>query len=164
MLAAILATGLFMIGWPALSASAAGGPDLAAGKSASASGANGACVAKNVTDGDRSTYGGSAGSAFPQSTTVDLGAVRSVDHLVLKLPPATARDARTGTLSVLDSTDNGAYGQLVASRGYAFDLATGNHVTIALPAHAGTRYPRLTATADTGRPAAQVSEFEAYGS
>ncbi|MFD7162643.1 hypothetical protein [Streptomyces violascens] len=87
-----------------------------------------------------------------------------MDHQILKLPPATARGARAGTLSVLGSTDNGAYGQLVASRGHAFDPATGNQVTIALPAHAGTRYPRLTATADTGRPAAQVSEFEAYGS
>ncbi|MFI6474795.1 discoidin domain-containing protein [Streptomyces sp. NPDC050516] len=139
-------------------------PDLAKGRPVTETSHTQVYDAAKAVDGDANSYWESANNAFPQSITVDLGSVRSVDHLVLKLPPATAWGARTETLSVLGSADNGSYGQLVASRGYTFDPATGNQVTIALPANTSTRQLRLTVTANTGWPAAQFSEFEAYGS
>jgi hypothetical protein len=48
-------------------------------------------------------------------------------------------------------------------RGYAFDPATGNTVTITFPA-ATVRYVRLNVTANTGWSATQASEFEVYQS
>jgi hypothetical protein len=80
---------------------------------------------------------------------------------VLKLPPATAWATRTETLSVLGSTDNGTYSTLKASAGYTFNPSSGNAVTLTLTPRS-TRYLRLTFTANTGWPAAQLSELEAY--
>ncbi|MFB7747372.1 MULTISPECIES: discoidin domain-containing protein [unclassified Streptomyces] len=137
-------------------------PDLAKGRPVAETSHTQVYDAAKAVDGDANTYWESANNAFPQSITVDLGSVRAVGKLVLKLPPATAWGARTQTLSVLGSADNGTYGQLVASRGCTFDPATGNQVAISLPAGTSTRYLRLTVTANTGWPAAQFSEFEAY--
>lgn len=52
----------------------------------------------------------------------------------------------------------------VGSQGHCFDPATGNTVTVALPAGTGLRYLRLNVTANTGWPAGQFSEVEAYPS
>src|SRR6185369_14588621 len=40
----------------------------------------------NLIDGDPGTYFESANNAFPQTVTLDLGAERSVDRLVVRLP------------------------------------------------------------------------------
>ncbi|MEU9972213.1 discoidin domain-containing protein [Streptomyces sp. NPDC051014] len=116
----------------------------------------------NATDGDTSTYWESANNAFPQWLQVDLGAAATVGRIVLRLPPATAWAARTQTLSVQGSTDGGTFTQLLASTSRTFDPATGNTATLTLPT-ATTRYVRLTFTANTGWPAAQVAEFQVYG-
>ena len=50
----------------------------------------------------------------------------------------------------------------MASRGYDFNPASANTVTIDFTA-ATTRYVRLRITANTGWPAAQLSEFEVHG-
>lgn len=50
---------------------------------------------------------------------------------------------------------------LVAPRDYRFDPASGNTVTVTLPG-TGVRYVRLHVTGNTGWPAAQFSEVEAY--
>ncbi|MET9942080.1 discoidin domain-containing protein, partial [Streptomyces halstedii] len=101
--------------------------------------------------------------AFPQSLTVDLGAPKALKRLVLKLPPAAAWATRTQTLTVSGSTDGGTYGTLKPSAGYTFDPSSGNTATVSLP---GTpvRHLRLTFTGNTGWPAAQLSELEAYTS
>ncbi|MFF8725760.1 discoidin domain-containing protein [Streptomyces sp. NPDC015171] len=117
----------------------------------------------NTTDGDAGTYWESANNAFPQWVQVDLGAPAGVRRIVLRLPPATAWAARTQTLSVQGSTDGGTFAQLLAPSGRTFDPATGNTVTLTLPATATTRYVRLTFTANTGWPAGQVSEFQVFG-
>lgn len=70
--------------------------------------------------------------------------METVRRLVLKLPPSSAWGARTQTLTVLGSTDNTTY------------------ATVSLPSGAGLRYLRLSASANTGRPAGQFSEVEAY--
>ena len=80
--------------------------------------------------------------------------------MVLKLPPGWA--TRTQTLAVLGSTDGSSYTTLSARPAYTFDPATGNTV-IDQPAR---RRPPLRAadlTANTGWPAAQLSELEVYG-
>lgn len=117
--------------------------------------------ASNTVDGNANTYWESANNAFPQSVTVDLGASKAVKRVVLKLPPASAWAGRTQTLSILGSTDNNAYTTLKSSAAYTFDPASGNTATVTLPG-TSTRYLRVTLTGNTGWPAAQLSELEAY--
>jgi hypothetical protein len=137
--------------------------NLAAGRPTSETSHVGVYGSANVVDGNASTYWESANNAFPQSVTVDLGSARSVSRLVLKLPPSSSWQTRTETLSVLGSTDGASYSTVVGSAGYTFNPASGNTVTVSFAA-TSRRYLRLTFTANTGWPAAQLSEFEAYAS
>ncbi|MEV5976441.1 discoidin domain-containing protein [Streptomyces sp. NPDC052114] len=137
--------------------------NLAKGRPATASGSADVYTPGRAVDGDAATYWESTNHAFPQSLTVDLGKAEAVRRLVLKLPPSAAWEARTQTLSVQGSPDGSGYTTLAASKAYRFDPATGNRVTVDLPA--GTpaiRHLRLQVTANTGWPAAQFSEVEAY--
>ncbi|MET8029893.1 galactose-binding domain-containing protein [Streptomyces avermitilis] len=136
--------------------------NLAKGRPATATGSQDVYTPGKAVDGDASTYWESANNAFPQAWTVDLGSSQAVRRLVLKLPPATAWQARTQTLSVQGSTDGSAYSTVVASQGYRFDPATGNTATVTLPGGTNLRYLKLNVTANTGWPAAQFSEVEAY--
>ncbi|MBM9509067.1 discoidin domain-containing protein [Actinacidiphila acididurans] len=140
------------------------GTNLALHKAVSDTGHTQTYVASNAVDGDANSYWESTDNAFPQSLTVDLGSAQQVGRLVLKLPPATAWGARTQTLSVLGSTDGSSYTTLAGSAGYRFDPASGNAATITLSSHPSVRYLRLTFTGNTGWPAGQLSEFEAYSS
>ncbi len=134
--------------------------NLARGRTATATGSQDVYTPGKAVDGDANTYWESANHAFPQSLRVDLGSTRTVRRLVLKLPPQAAWQARTQTLSVQGSTDGSAYATLVASKDYRFDPATGNTVTI--PVSGSVRHLRLHVTGNTGWPAAQFSEVEAY--
>ncbi|MCX4387405.1 discoidin domain-containing protein [Micromonospora peucetia] len=136
------------------------GGNLAQGRPVTATSANQNYVAANAVDGNAASYWESANNAFPQSLTVDLGATRTVDRVVLKLPAGWER--RTQTLSVLGSTDGSSWATLAGSAGHTFDPAGGNTVSIPLPA-GDRRFVRLTVTGNTGWPAAQLSEFEVYG-
>ncbi|XVQ87887.1 discoidin domain-containing protein [Microbispora siamensis] len=137
--------------------------NLARGKTVTATSSTQTYVPASAVDGDANTYWESANNAFPQTLTVDLGASVTVGRVVLKLPPSAAWGSRTQTLSVLGSTDGTTYTTIAGPAGYTFDPATGNTVTVALPA-AARRYLRLNVTGNTGWPAAQISEFEAYAS
>jgi hypothetical protein len=137
--------------------------NLAKGHPATDTGHADVYVASNAVDGDAGTYWESTDNAFPQSLTVDLGSAQTVGRLVLKLPPASAWATRTETLSVLGSTDDSSFTTLKGSAGYTFDPSSGNSVTVNVTP-ASTRYLRLTFTANTGWPAAQLSELEAYAS
>ncbi|MGW7263938.1 discoidin domain-containing protein [Streptomyces sp. NPDC054842] len=136
--------------------------NLAKGRPATASGSQDVYTPGKAVDGDATTYWESANNAFPQSWTVDLGSAQGVRRAVLKLPPAAAWQARTQTLSVQGSTDGSAYATVVAPQDYRFDPASGNTVTVSLPSGTNLRYLRLHVTANTGWPAAQFSEVEAY--
>ncbi|MBB6414773.1 streptogramin lyase [Streptomyces sp. AK010] len=81
---------------------------------------------------------------------------------MLKLPPQAAWQARTQTLSVQGSADGPAWSTVVAAKDHRFDPASGNTVTVPLPAGRNLRHLRLRVTANTGWPAAQFSEVEAY--
>ncbi|GIH94209.1 discoidin domain-containing protein [Planobispora siamensis] len=145
---------------PVSPASAAGGPNLAAGRPAAASASNGPYTPGNVNDGNQSTYWEGPNNAFPQWVRVDLGASTSVDQVVVKLPPSW--EARTQTFAVQGSADGTSYTTLAGSAAHAFSPGAGNTVTVNFPA-AEARYVRLNVTANTGWPAAQVAELEVYG-
>ncbi|MGF0175199.1 discoidin domain-containing protein [Streptomyces sp. Marseille-Q5077] len=136
--------------------------NLAKGRPASATGSQDVYTPGRAADGDANSYWESANNAFPQSWTVDLGTPEAVRRLVLKLPPQPAWQARTQTLSVQGSTDGSTYSTVVAAKDYRLDPATGNTVTVSLPSGTSLRHLRLHVTANTGWPAAQFSEVEAY--
>ncbi|MEE1751637.1 discoidin domain-containing protein [Streptomyces sp. SP18CS02] len=158
-LAAGLTTALLLIGLPSLTATAAGGPDIAAGKPAAAGSSNGEHTAAAITDGNRATYWESAGGALPQWVQADLGAAHRVDEVVLALPAGW--ESRTQTLSVQGSADGTGFSTLRNSAAYGFAPGTGNTVTIGFPA-AQTRFVRVHITANTGWPAAQLAELEVH--
>ncbi|GAB2597033.1 hypothetical protein Aab01nite_72500 [Paractinoplanes abujensis] len=158
----ILAAALVAAGLSAPPAHAAGGPNLAQGKAATASGTNGPYGAGNVTDGNASSYWESPNNSFPQWVQVDLGSAVAVDQVKLKLPPPADWATRTQTLSVLGSTNNSTWSTLSAGAGRTFNPGSGNTVTVDFTA-ATVRYVRVNVTANTGWPAAQLSELEVYG-
>ena len=162
LLAAAIAATLVTIAIPSSPASAAG-PNLAAGKTFTASSVADVYGAGNAGDGNANSYWESQNNAFPQWLQVDLGASVSVNQVVLKLPPAAAWQTRTETLAVQGSTTNANFADLKSSAGYVFNPSSGNTVTIDFGA-ATTRYLRLSITGNTGWPAGQISEFEAYTS
>ncbi|MGW9590627.1 discoidin domain-containing protein [Streptomyces chartreusis] len=136
--------------------------NLAKGRPATATGSQDVYTPGKAVDGDANSYWESGNNAFPQSLTVDLGSREAVRRLVLKLPPSSAWGARTQTVTVLGSTDGSNFSTVVGPTGYRFDPSTGNTVTVALPAGTGLRHLRLSVSANTGWPAAQFSEVEAY--
>ncbi|NUS12491.1 MAG: carbohydrate-binding protein [Streptomyces sp.] len=154
-------------GWNlnSLAFAAPGGPtapsNLAAGRPTSESSHTDVYPSSHVTDGDRNSYWESAGNAFPQWVQVDLGSARSASRVVLQLPAGWG--ARTQTLSLLGSTDGSAFSTLKASAAVTFDPASGNTATLTFPATT-QRYFRVNVTANTGWPAAQLSEFQVWSS
>ncbi|MEV5384714.1 discoidin domain-containing protein [Streptomyces sp. NPDC052721] len=136
--------------------------NLAKGRPATATGSQDVYTPGKAVDGDANSYWESANNAFPQSLTVDLGSSYAVRRLVLKVPPSSAWGARTQTVTVLGSTDGSGYSTVLGAQGYRFDPATGNTATVTLPSGTNLRYLRLTVTANTGWPAGQFSEVEAY--
>ncbi|MEU6121294.1 discoidin domain-containing protein [Streptomyces sp. NPDC047123] len=139
------------------------GRNLAQGRPATATGSVDVYTPGKAVDGDAGTYWESTNHAFPQSITVDLGKAEAVRRLVLKLPPSAAWGARSQTLTVQGSTDGATYRTLADAKAYRFDPASGNKVSIDLPAATGqVRHLRLQVTANTGWAAGQFSEIEAY--
>ncbi|MER7459957.1 discoidin domain-containing protein [Micromonospora sp. NPDC126480] len=136
------------------------GGNLALGRPVTATSSTQTYLAANAVDGNAASYWESANNAFPQSITVDLGAARAVDRVVLKLPAGWER--RTQTIAVLGSTDGSSWATLAGPAGRTFDPSSGNAATVALPA-GERRFVRLSFTGNTGWPAGQVAEFEVYG-
>jgi hypothetical protein len=139
------------------------GGNLALGKAASASGFTQSYEPANAVDGNTSTYWESTDNAFPQWFQVDLGSAASVGRLVMDLPPSSAWGARTQTVTIQGSTDGSSWTELAGPKGYSFDPASGNTASASF-SPASVRYLRLTFTANTGWPAGQLSELQAYAS
>lgn len=137
--------------------------NLARGRSVSADSHVEDFVGSHVTDGDAATYWESTKGTdtFPHSIRVDLGAEKSVSKIVLKLPQVADWNSRTQTLSVWGAHNTSNAFTLASSAGYTFDAATGNSVTIRF-SNTATRYIELRFTANSGWPAAQLSELAAY--
>ncbi|GAB3855334.1 choice-of-anchor D domain-containing protein [Dactylosporangium cerinum] len=136
----------------------ASGPNLALGRPTSQSSSTQAYGSGNVVDGNANTYWESANNAFPQWVQVDLGSSVSVGRVTLRLPPSTAWATRTQTVAV---TDGATGATLRGSITVTFDPASGNTAILSFPA-ANVRYLRLVFTANSGWPAGQLSELEAY--
>ena len=138
------------------------GPNLALGASVSAA-HTGGYVPENAVDGSAETYWESPNGAFGQSFVADLGETGTVGRIVLRLPSSADWETRTQTIAIDGSGDGSAFTELVPESDYTFDPADGNTVTIEFdPTEA--RYLRLTFTANSGWPAGQLSEMEAYRS
>ncbi|HWG24370.1 discoidin domain-containing protein, partial [Actinospica sp.] len=120
-------------------------------------------AAANADDGNTSTYWESANGSWPATLTANLGAVDSLSSLVVDLPPSSAWQTRTQTLSVLGSTDNSTWTTLAASATYTFNPSTGNSVSITLPSGTSDQYVRLSFTANSVQNGAQVSELQVVG-
>ena len=134
-------------------------PNLAAGGPTAESSHTQIYASGNAVDADPNSYWESANNAFPQWLQVDLGSALTVRRIVLRLPPSTAWGTRTQTLSVVDGSSQAT---LAGSAGYTFNPATGNTTTITLANPATMRFLRLNFTANTGWPAGQCSDFQAY--
>ena len=132
--------------------------DLAAGKPTSASSTNGGFATANAVDNNTGTYWESANNAFPQWFQVDLGASYQITGLTLALPAGWGQ--RTQTITVQDGS---TLTTIKSQAGYVFDPGSGNTVTITLPGTA-VRYLRLSFAANTGWPAAQLAQLQAYAS
>jgi hypothetical protein len=120
-------------------------------------------VPANAVDGNTSTYWEGTNGAWPTTFTVKLGAVDSLSSLVVDLPPSSAWQTRTQTLSVLGSTNGSSYSTLVGSATYTFNPSTGNTVTIKLPSGTSDQYVELSFTANSVQNGAQMSELEVFG-
>ncbi|BCL25448.1 discoidin domain-containing protein [Streptomyces aurantiacus] len=157
--AAVLTTALLLLGLPSLTAAAtaAAGPNLAAGRPATAGSSHADYAARNITDGDQGTYWQSAGSSLPQWVQTDLGATARVDEVVLRLPAGW--ESRSQTLSVQGSADGTSFTTLKTSASYTFSPGSANTVTVNFPA-AQARHVRIEITANTGWGAAQLAELE----
>lgn len=134
--------------------------NLAAGKPTTATSNVDGFPATNTTDSNTDTYWESAANAFPQSVTVDLQAMTTVSSVILKL--TSGWGGRTENFEVQASADGTTSTTLAAGADYTFDPGTNNN-TITIPfATTSQQYLRVVVTANTGWPAAQLAEFEAY--
>ena len=136
--------------------------NLAAGKPATASSEVPGFPATAVTDSNTDTYWESAANAFPQTLTVDLGSAQTVGRVQLKLNGGWG--GRTETVQVQGSTDGTTFTTLAPTADYAFDPTANNNTVTATFAPTAVRFVRVVVTGNTGWPAAQVAELEAYAS
>src|SRR5688500_18512911 len=113
LLAASLAAAPLAQPAPPAQAAVLAGPNLAAGKPATASSVTQNYAASNVTDGNQNSYWESANNAFPQWVQVDLGASVATNQVVLKLPTANW-GARDQTVAIQGSTDGQNFTDLSA--------------------------------------------------
>lgn len=157
----LLISSWFLAVGPFAPVSAAGGTNLTLGKNVTSSGQSQTYSPDHIKDSNQETYWESTNNTFPQWISVDLGASTSMDQIVLKVPAGW--ETRTQTLAIQGSTNGITFTDIVGSKEYVFNPAVaGNSVTIHFTA-VSTRYVRLNVTANTGWPAAQLSEFEIYG-
>lgn len=156
-LSATLTTSLLMVGWPALNASAAGGPNIAAGHRTAASSAGSGRDAGNIADGEQSTYWEGSGSSLPQWVQSDLGKVTRIDQVTLKLPADWK--SRSQTLSLQGSADGTSFTTLKTSAAYTFAPGSSNKVTISVPA-TRARFVRANITANSASENGQLAELE----
>ena len=136
--------------------------DLALNQPVSASTYTQNYAAANAVDGNTSTYWESVNGTWPAIFTVDLGSSMTLGNVVLDLPPSSAWQTRTQTLSVLGSTNDSTWTTLVASATYTWNPSTGNTVSINLPSGTADRYVELSFTANNVQNGAQLSELEVF--
>ena len=101
--------------------------------------------------------------AFGIERFAQAAAEAGVDGLItVDLPPSSAWQTRTQTLSVLGSANGTSFSTIVASATYTWNPSTGNTVTIPLPAGTSDQYVELSYTANSVQNGAQASEIEIF--
>ncbi len=138
-------------------------PNLALNQPITASSTTSGYPAGNADDGNSSSYWEGTDGTWPTSLAVNLGSAQAIGSVVVTLPPSSAWSTRTQTLSVLGSANGSSWTTLVGSATYTWNPATGNTVTIALPAGTSDQYVELDFSANSVQNGAQVSEFEVFG-
>lgn len=146
---------------------AAGKKNLAKGQPVEASSVIYEFVATKAVDGDVLSYWEGAADSYPNTLTVDLGSVRMISGLAVRLNPKKIWGARTQKFEVATSVDGSNFSALPSAE-YRFDpAANANVVAVAFRSNlaltAKARWVRLTFTANTGAKAGQVAELEIYG-
>jgi hypothetical protein len=145
-------------------ASASGTPtNLSLNTQVSASSYTQVYAPANAVDGNTSTYWESVNGTWPATFTDNLGASHSLSSIVIDLPPSSAWQTRTQTLSVLVSSNGSSYSTVVGSATYTWNPSTGNTVTISLPSGTSAQYVQLSFTANNVQNGAQMSELEVMG-
>ncbi|HYS34498.1 MAG TPA: discoidin domain-containing protein, partial [Pseudonocardiaceae bacterium] len=137
--------------------------NLALNKSISASSYTQNYAPTNANDGNTSSYWEGVNGSWPATLTVDLGSTQTLGNTVIDLPPSTAWQTRTQTLSVLGSANDSTWTTIVASATYTWNPSTGNTVTITFPSGTAYRYVQLNLTANSVQNGAQVSEWQIFG-
>jgi hypothetical protein len=143
-------------------AAGTGTTDLALNAPVTASSSTQTYVPANAVDGNTSTYWEATNATWPSTITVNLGSAKTLGSLTVDLPPSSAWNTRTQTLSVLGSTNGTSFTTLVGSATYTWNPATGNTVTIPLPAGTSDQYVQLSFTANSVQNGAQASEILIY--
>ena len=136
--------------------------NLALNASVTASSYTQTYVPANAVDGNTNTYWEGTNGAWPTTFTVNLGSAKSLGSVVVDLPPSTAWNTRTQTLSVLGSANGSSYSTLVGSATYTWNPSTGNTVTIKLPSGTTEQYIELSFTANSVQNGAQASEIQIF--
>ncbi|MEU1147771.1 discoidin domain-containing protein [Streptomyces sp. NPDC005863] len=134
--------------------------NLALGKTLKASSHTESYVAEHAGDGNRASYWESENGKLPQWIQADLGASVRVDKVVLRVPDGW--EDRSQHLKLQGSTNGSDFTDLTAAEDHAFGDATDHAATLSFDT-ATTRYVRVLISANTGRPAGQLSELEIYG-
>jgi hypothetical protein len=116
----------------------------------------------NAVDGNTSTYWEANNGVWPSTITVNLQSVQTLGSITIDLPPSSAWNTRTQTLSVLGSTNGTSFSTLVSSATYTWNPSTGNTVTIPLPSGTSDQYVELSFTANSVQNGAQASEILIY--
>ncbi len=112
-----------------------------------------------AVDGFINTYWESVNRVFPATLTLDLGAVKQVGKVVLKLPPSW--EPRVQTISLSGGTDQQELTARVEAADYTFEPKLENTVTLTFTGQE-VRYLQLVFTANTTWPAGQLAEFEVF--
>src|SRR6202044_3646663 len=122
---------------------AASNTDLALNKPVTASSYTQVYTPSNAVDGNTSTYWEANNGVWPSTITVNLQSVQTLGSITIDLPPSSAWNTRTQTLSVLGSTNGTPFSTLVASATYTWNPSTGNTVTIPLPSGTKDQYVEI---------------------
>ncbi|MDC0712271.1 CARDB domain-containing protein [Stigmatella sp. ncwal1] len=137
-------------------------PNVAQGKSITASSYTQVYYATNANDGSRTTYWEGAPNAYPNTLTVNLGSNHDISSIVLQLNPDSIWATRTQNITVLGhNASTGTFSTLVGAATYTFNPSTGNQVTI--PVTATVSEVRLQFASNSGSTGAQVAEFQVLG-
>lgn len=112
----------------------------------------------NANDGNQNTYWEASPHAWPQTLTIDLGTPHEIRRIVLKLPSRWG--IRNQEITILGSTDNRTYSVIVPFASYPMGESDAT-VTFAPTTR---RYVRLQIYSNSVATAAQISEFQIFGS